>query len=382
MKKIKVAILHNIISPHVIPYFELLAKEKDLDVKVFFCSESEGNRIWKSEIGKKFPYAVLPNRKIEFKRKDLFTYYVNPSVISELKKFNPDVVISAGWDLLSYQAAFFYSKIARKKFILWSGSTRYELSWRRTLASPLVRLMVKGSDAYIAYGTRAKEYLIFLGAKPKKIFISWNTTNIEYFRKESENYKKEKKSIKKKLGIKTAKVILYVGQLIERKGVKYLIEAFRKIKKEDKDVSLLIIGYGLLEKELMHLVKRQKISDVIFFGGVKWEETPKYYAIADVLVLPSLEEVWGLVINEAMATGLPVIVTKVAGGSADLIRENENGFVVSPRSSGQIFQTLKRIINDDKKSKMMSEKSSEIIESFTPKIAVNQIYRAIISVAK
>lgn len=377
MKKIKVAILHNIISPHVIPYFELLAKEKNLDIKVFFCSESEGNRIWKTDIGKKFSYAILPNRKIEFNGKDLFTYFINLSVISELKKFNPDVIISAGWDLFSYQAAFFYSKIAGKKFILWSGSTRCEPSWRRTLASPLVKLMVKGSDAYIAYGTRAKEYLISLGAKPEKIFVAYNTTDVEFFIKEVNRWRKKKAYIKKELGINTSMVILYVGQLIERKGVNYLIEAFREIKRENNDTSLLIVGYGSLEKDLRNFVKKQKISDIIFVGGVEWKDTTKYYAISDILVMPSLEEVWGLVINEAMAAGLPVVATNVAGASADLIKEKENGFVVSSESSEEIFLSLEEIIKNDSKRKKMSENSLKSIDKFTPEKAIKQFCKAI-----
>lgn len=377
MKKIKVAILHNIINPHVIPYFELLVKKENLDAKVFFCSESEGNRIWKTEIGNKFSYAILPNRKIEFNGKDLFTYFINLSVISELKKFNPDVIISAGWDLFSYQAAFFYSKIAGKKFILWSGSTRCEPSWRRTLASPLVKLMVKGSDAYIAYGTRAKEYLISLGAKPKKIFVAYNTTNVELFTKEVNLWRKKKAYIKKELGINTSMVILYVGQLIERKGANYLIEAFRKIKKENDDVSLLVVGYGIWETNLRLYVKKEKIKDVIFAGGVKWEDTPKYYSVCDVLVMPSLEEVWGLVINEAMSAGLPIVATDVAGGTLDLIEDGLNGFIVKPGSPEAISKALLKILSNKNLRKKMSRETSVLINNFTPEKAVSKIIEAI-----
>lgn len=377
MKRKKIAILHNIVSPHIIPCFELLSKEESLDVKVFFCSESEGNRIWKTEIGNKFSYAILPNRKIEFKGKDLFTYFINLSVISELKKFNPDIIISAGWDLFSYQTAFFYSKFAGKKYILWSGSTQYEPSWRRTLAFPLVKLMVKGSDAYLAYGTRAKEYLISLGAKPKKIFVAHNTTNVKFFSKEVNLWRKKKARVKKELGIKTSRVILYVGQLIERKGVNYLIEAFREIKREDNDTSLLIVGYGKLETKLRLYVKKERINDIIFAGGVEWEKTPKYYAVSDVLVTPSLEEVWGLVLNEAMSAGLPIVATDVAGSAPDLIKDGVNGFIVKPGSSEEISKALLKILTDKNLRKQMSRETGGLINNFTPQKAVSKIKEAI-----
>lgn len=373
MKKKKIAIFHNIISPHIIPLFEKLARQKDIEVKIFFCSETETNRIWKADVGDKFDYKILPKWQIELRGKDLFTYFINPTIIPELVKYNPDVIISAGWDIFAYQIAFLYAKLFRKKFILWSGSTKYEKSWRRTIALPLVKLMVWGSDAYIAYGTRAKEYLISLGAKAEKIFIAYNTIDVDFFQKEVEKWKEQKSKIKKQLGIKTAKTVLYVGQLIERKGVKYLIEGFGKFKKEFKDVSLLIAGYGPQENGLKKLAKRKKISDVIFPGGVDWKESPKFYAISDVFVLPSLEEVWGLVINEAMAAGLPVIGTSVAGASADLIKQGENGFIIKSASVMEVYQALKKILTSEQERERMSKISLKLIKNFTYMRAIEGI---------
>ena len=377
MKKNKVAILHNIISPHVIPLFERLGKQKEMEIKVFFCSESEGNRIWNTDVGNKFAYKILPKFKIELRGGDLFTYFINPTVIFELAKYNPDIIISAGWDLFSYQIALFYAKVFGKKFILWSGSTKFEPSWRRTLAMPLVKLMIAGSDAYIVYGTRAKEYLISLGAKPEKIFIAYNTTDINFFKNEVDKWREQKTKIKKELRIKTSKVVLYVGQLIERKGIRYLIEAFRKIKQEMADVSLLIVGYGTMESELKALVKRKKIPDVVFAGGVEWRQTPKFYAVSDVLVMPSLEEVWGLVINEAMVAGLPVIGTDIAGASADLIKDGKNGFVIKEGSVGEFFQALKTILESESLAKTMSVNSLSFIKNFAPERAMSGVLGAI-----
>jgi len=263
----RVAIFHNIISPHITPLFEKLDKKRGLEMKFFFASESESNRLWKEEVGDKFNYKILPKIAIEFKSKDLFTYFINPTVFSELKKFNPDVVIVAGWDLFAYQIAFLYAKLFRKKFILWSGSTVYETSWRRTISKPLVWLMVKGANACLAYGTRAKEYLISLGAKPEKIFIAYQTIDVKSFQKELEKWQKQRVKMKEKMGIKTGRVILFVGQLIERKGVLYLIKAFKKLKEELADVSLLIVGYGDLEEKLKEFVRKKEIKDVHFVGG-------------------------------------------------------------------------------------------------------------------
>ena len=164
-KKVKVVLLHNILSPHVAPVFCELAKKVDLTV--LYCAESELNRTWK-EKPRGFRYKILKNFSVRIHGRDLFTYFINPTILSDLNKLKPDVIIISGWDIFSYQIAFFYAWFKGIKLILWSGSTKFENSWRRTVSKPLVSLIIKHTDSFIAYGTRAMEYLISLGANRKK----------------------------------------------------------------------------------------------------------------------------------------------------------------------------------------------------------------------
>src|SRR5688572_30104996 len=119
MQKTKVVVIHNIVSPHVTKLFQELSKSVNLTV--LYCSQGEENRNWKESVGG-FRYKILPNFSIKIRGKDLFTYFINLTIISELKKAKPDVVILAGWDLFAYQVAFFYCKVRGIKVILWSGS--------------------------------------------------------------------------------------------------------------------------------------------------------------------------------------------------------------------------------------------------------------------
>ncbi|MCL4460030.1 MAG: glycosyltransferase family 4 protein [Chloroflexi bacterium] len=374
---LKVILIHNIISPHVVPQFQKLAQRPGLELKVYFLSETEENRRWRIKPAYGFAYQVLPKITLTLRHQDLFSYHINPTVILHLLRDAPDVVVSAGWDSLAAQSSFLFCKVRHLPFVLWSGSTINEPSWRRDVSLPLVKFIVRHSDAYIAYGTRAKEYLIHLGAPAERIFISINTVDTEYFQSNSMMSEVEKAALTERLGIQTTKTILYVGQLIERKGVTHLLRAYALLKREYSDVSLLIVGYGYQEGELKDICEREQIEDVVFLGHIDVSEVPRFYGLADLFVLPSSEEVWGLVINEALACGLPVITTNKVGASVDLVKEGKNGYIVEAGNVVQLYQSMKRVITDTALAKAMGVVSRQLSEKFTIDSTVDGLISAI-----
>lgn len=366
-------------APYRFPLFAEIAKDKNIDLEVWFLSESAKNRRWRISSGIKLPfkYKVLPKLEFNFRGKDLFTWIFNPTFPFELIKSKYDVVISAGWLDFACQAALFISKILRKRYVIWSESTIYEPSWRRNLTMPLVKLIVQYADACIPIGTRASEYLIKLGASPVKIFVAISTVDTKHFEKNSRISEKEKSFFKKKLGIKTNKLILYVGQLIERKGLRFLLRAFARLKKENPDVGLLIVGYGPQKQELLNICKKEKIRDVYFSRHVELDQMPKMYGLADLFVLPSTEETWGLVINEAMASGLSIITTDRVGASVDLVKNRENGYVVESSNVNELHKAMKTIVENPKLLAKMRERSKELINNFGPDAQARGFLRAI-----
>ncbi len=373
MKRQKVVLIHNIISPHVTPIFTELAKHTDLTV--LYCAEKEDNRTW-DEKPTEFTYKVLPHHAIKLKGKDLFTYFINPSIINELNNLKPDVVIIAGWDLFAYQAASMYCTLKRIPYILWSGSTQNEPSWRRTVSKPLVLAMVKGASAYIAYGSKARDYLVSLGADPKKIFISFNTTDLEKYRQLTTKYKEKAAQIKKQIGLKEEKVILYYGQLIERKGPDLLLEAFATLK--TKDVALLLVGSGQYKSFLEK--KKEGVENVYILDNPGDEEICKYYAIADLFVLPSREEVWGLVANQALAAGLPVVISDHTGASVDVVEDGINGYIFKSGSVTDLADKIDKVL--DQKPKKMENESEKKMKQFMPQETVKGVLAALESIQK
>lgn len=362
MKKTKIAFIQNIIPPYMIPLFSQLAALPQVDLQVYFMAASEKNRKWIPKLGGQFKYKVLPGFSFNFYTKDLFSYHINPSIIWELIRNDYDIISSYGYATFTSQIAFFYSKICRKPFTLWSESTINEPSFLRKVSLPLVKFMVRHSDALIACGTRAKEYLIHLGAPPEKIFIAYCTVDTDFFKWQSSELNVQRGKLRDELGIRNREVILYVGQLIERKGLKYLLKAYSQLK-DEFDVALLIVGDGIERNELTDLCIKDSIQDVFFAGHKQLEELPKYYVISDIFVLPSTEETWGRVLNEAMACGLPVIATDKAGASADLVKEGVNGYVVEDKNIEHLYQAIKRILSHPELKQSMGSKSQQIIDS-------------------
>lgn len=343
MKKKKVILITNIISPYRIPLFNYINQKRDFDFKVVALAEKEKNREWilaKEKI--RFDYQILPGWHLFFwtKKREL-PIHLNKGVFRMLFRDKPDIVIVAGYDCLAYWQAFLYCKIFRKKFILWNGTTLLSAGSVKGIRRFLKKIIIKGSDKYIAYGTKAKEYLEYFGAKSNDIYISTNTVDVDFFYEKVNKYRKDKSFFEERQKYPQI-LLLYAGQLVERKGVEQVLKALNELK--DPDIGFIIVGSGPKEKELKEFVQKNNLKNIYFEGFRQQEELPKYYALADVFILPSFQEVWGLVVNEALASGLFVLCSKYAGSGYDLLNE-ERGKIFDPFNVNEILESIKDIKN-------------------------------------
>lgn len=340
----KTLFLVNIISSNTVyrlnEYIRLNQKHLG-KTNVYFCAQTEQNRLWTVKEKPEFSFKVLRYHEIRIKGKDLFTYFINPTILRDLERTNPDRIIIMGWDQLAYQVALVWGKFRGKQITLWSGSTINENSWRRKIMAIPVRLIVKLADDYVAYGQRSKGYLVTLGAEPTKIEIFLNDVNGKYFHKQAQKLVSQRNKLRKQFGVRTTKNFIYVGQLIERKGIGDLLQAYEKFIVSRGDWGLVIVGYGQLETELKDLVWRRGLSNVYFFSAVDQYELPPYYALANVLVLPSHVEVWGLVVNEALYSGLKVIVSDRCGCVPDLVKPGNNGYLYRTGSVPALVKAMR-----------------------------------------
>jgi hypothetical protein len=201
----KVILFNNIIAPtNTLLFNELNNKfiSKWYKFKVLFNSATEWNRSWDylEEIKKfNFEYIILEWNQVSNKwNKDNHYFHFNKWLINILNKENPDIIIHWWWASSTAFMSNYWCKKNKKAYYLWSWSTIYEKSWRRFITLPIVKYLVKKSDWYLAYWTRAWQYLETLWANKNKIQMLYNTVDIDFFIEQANNLKSKREELKKK----------------------------------------------------------------------------------------------------------------------------------------------------------------------------------------
>lgn len=187
---------------------------------------------------------------------------------------------------------------------------------------------------------------------------------------------KEATQLRKRLGVHGI-MLLFVGQLIDRKGVLELLDAWREFKMEDDNsASLVFVGTGARMSEMQSIIKEEHIPDVVLVGAVDYNDVPSFYKAADCFVLPTMEDNWSLVIPEAMACGLPVATTIYNGCHPELVTP-ANGWVFDSMKKEGIKNVLYDIVRNSSKLTEMGEESKRIVANFTAHHAAKGIMDAI-----
>lgn len=220
------------------------------------------------------------------------------------------------------------------------------------------------ADAVIAPSFKIKKVLENYGVK-KPIYVLPTGIDLKLFKK-TEKSEKTAESLRKKLNVgENEKLLIFVGRLGREKNVDFLIKAFSEISEKRKDVKFLIAGEGPFAEQYKTAAKNLGLGNVIFSGAVPHEKLPAYYQVADLFVFASLTETQGIVILEAMASGLPIIALKDAAFKG-IVSDGENGFLIPPKSAPKIFaeKTLK-ILNDGALRGKFLRMSAEIAKNFS-----------------
>ena len=344
----KVIVVTNIPNPYRIPLFNemwRLCNDRKIEFKVIFGAQNYARRKFVLDMNDcLFPYEILDSQKINFGNleKIVFTY---KGLLNALAKEKPDCIIINGFSVGTLRL-WWRSWFTKTTYIIWSGTVKSrggKFSFLRVLQRKMLR---RRASAFVAYGQRAKEYLQELGAASEKIFIARNTVDTRFF---SEQTDRER--------LKLSPDVLrlhftYVGFIIRLKNLQQLLKAVKILSLQRTDFVLDLIGDGQDKVYFEDYVKANQLEKVVHFAGfVQKSNLPTWLAKSSCFVFPSNYDIWGLVVNEAMAAALPCISSVNSGVTVDLIEDGKNGFAVDFSDPKLVAEKMDWILDNREKAK-------------------------------
>jgi glycosyltransferase involved in cell wall biosynthesis len=237
---------------------------------------------------------------------------------------------------------------------------------RHPFKEALKRVLFRRVDAIETPGEEGKAFALRYGVPADRVFIASHTVDIAHFKDAVLVKGSVRDALRRELGLEGV-TFLYVGRLWWGKGVHHLLDAFASVQHRCAEpVSLLLVGDGVEEAQLRRACAERNISNVVFAGFQQRTALPRYYALADVLVFPTLGDPYGLVVDEAMACGLPVISTSAAGEIHDRIEQGRNGYIVPPEDTAALTEPMLHLARHPEMRTRMGQLSIEKIQGHTP----------------
>ena len=296
-------------APYRVAVFHEMRKEYDLDV--FFSEGNNENRNTRwFPAAKEFKYDILDNAAA----KKRFW-----KAIRHIKEYDFVMPYDAG-----EKASIIAIVLCRLLKIPYYVNADGAILRKNFIRDRVKHFLYSGATACFSSGTAADNYFIYYGVKRERLYRHLFTSLYKEDILQAPVQEKEKAEIKKKLGLPQTKIVLSVGRFIPVKGYINLINAWKHIN----NATLVIIGGGEEKDAYMREIYRLGLKNILLYDFKSKEELKKYYYAADIFVLSTLGDVWGLVINEAMACGLPVVTTYECVAGSELICDGENGYLV------------------------------------------------------
>jgi glycosyltransferase involved in cell wall biosynthesis len=359
-----------IVASHVIqyqdPFFRLLAEDPGVDLTVLYCSRAGAETYrdedmkttlaWDIDLLQGYRYRFLGNLARDGNAG--YLRLINPGIVPALVRGHYDAVIFMfGWGAVTALLGMATCWIIRTPFFLYGDSSfpPPEKTFRAKVRAWLLRRLFARATGFMVSGELNRDYYRHYGADERTFFlVPWAVDNARFASASAD-------ALRERYGIAPEKVvILYSAKLVPRKDPMTLLRAFEAMTHRGR-AALVFMGDGELRAELEEYAANRRIENVHFIGFINQREIPGHYAMSDVFVLPSLYEPRGAVINEAMACGLPVIVTDRCGSIGDIVQENDNAFIYPAGNSVALRDALDTIAGDDALRARMGERSRAII---------------------
>ena len=365
------------------PLFRALAADTRIDLTVIFCT-AEG--VSGTDIAKSYGTTeswgseadLLDGYRSKFIRnhapggsylKSLVGLF-NLGIWKELNRTRPDAVVVMSWMNPTWWLIFLTCLRLKIPMLLMTDANVDAEQLKSTWKSWIKRILLgsflfPAASGFLCAGTANRQLYNLYGAPDKKLYdfaYSWGYSSLIEISKGLRNQKSE---LRTQYGLpRDAFVILYCGRLSTEKGVKELIDAYKLVLHPRK--ALVLVGDGRLRQQLQESAVADGIESIYFMGFQNRDDIGKFYSLADILVLPSRKETWGMVVNEGLCFSLPVVASDQVGSGRDLVIHGENGHIFPAGDVSALAKGMSRLIElPDEDLFKMGEKSRSLINEWT-----------------
>lgn len=346
----KVLFMTNIPSPYRVDFFNEWGKYCDLTVTFTDRFYAHRDKSWQDFRFENFKGVFLKGKTWRGRR-------ICFDIKKVIKEGKFDKIVCADFTSPTGMIAIRYMR--KHKIPYWLESDGGFAKSGKGFKEKIKRHFIKGAAGYFSTAIPHDEYYLTYGAEKDRLHRYPFTSLFEKDLVKSVPTKEDKLALREKLGITEEKVVLAVGRFIPLKGFNLLLKAAAELP---KNIGFYFVG-GVPTEEYLALREEYKLANVHFVGFKNKEDLKEYYQAADVFALPTWGDAWGLVINEAMANGLPVVTTDKCVAGLELVKDGENGYIV-PVGNAEVLRTaIGNVLDGDLTA--MSENSLEKIQPYT-----------------
>jgi len=373
------------------PLLQKLAQQTDIELMVFYLTSHTiggfdaqfGSKVkWDIPLLEGYSFKFIKNYSFKPKVSGKFFGLINFGILSAIKKERPDVVVVHGWAYFTLWFIFLFRWRFRAQLWMRSESPLNQevIKSKKVLLlkSILLKTFVfKNINKFLYIGSQNKAFYKYYGISEEQLIFTPYAVDNQWFREQHAKLAPSVNTLKDKLNITEGnKVILNVGKYIPKKRQMDIIEAF--IKLNDPELTLILLGEGYLRKQMETRIKSTHLKDnIILTGFINQSEISKYYAMADVFVLSSsVGETWGLVVNEALNFGLPIIVSDTPGSAYDLVDPGKNGYIFKTGNTNDLMNKINNVIKN-KKIHPPNNISFSKVNMFSIDVIVNNIIKSL-----
>ncbi|CRI68139.1 Glycosyl transferase group 1 [Thiocapsa sp. KS1] len=370
-----------VLNPHPIQYFAplyaYLNTLEDFEVTALYCSDFSLRGAKDPGFGQTFRWdldlltgykSVFLGDRARTRVPAGFWSLICPEVWRAVRTGAFDALILHGQNYAVNFVALAAAKTAGIR-VFMRGETHLGLERGRLkaiLRRPTMNLLYHLCDACLAIGSANSDFYRAMGVPTEKIFMVPYSVDNERFISQSKINTEERAQVLTSFGLPVNHpVILYASKFQRRKHPDDVLRAAGELQKKGIPSSVLMVGSGEMEGELKDLARSQGIANTAFTGFVNQSDLPKVYGASDVFVLPSENEPWGLVVNEVMCAGLPVVVASEVGCVLDLVKDGDNGYTYPAGDYKALAASLERILENPGLRVEMGLKSRERIRGWS-----------------